>query len=107
MATLTRQEMEQVITGGGSVLHEGRIHDRIDTLPDEADLAQGDEARTNAARDAIDSQIASLTAQRAKLDAPDTTTPAGQERTKKAKPAVSTETALDSNNTQPGASNWP
>jgi len=104
MATLRRQEMEQVINSGGSVLHNGTVHTDVRTLPDEADLAQGDEVRTNAARDAIDQQLAALTAQRAKLDAaPSDTTPDGKKKATKADPPVSTPTAKDSNNTQPGA----
>jgi len=104
MATLTRKEMEQVITDGGSVLHEGVLHTHVQTLPDEADLAVGDETRMQEARDALDRQMASLAAQRAKLETPsDTTTDGRQKKATKADPPVSTPAAKDSNNTQPGA----
>jgi hypothetical protein len=37
---LTRKDMENVIAGGGSVLHDGEIITKIKGLPDELDLAE-------------------------------------------------------------------
>ena len=65
---MTRKELEQVVSGGGSVLHEGKLHTRIDTLPSKARMAKSDEDRAAAAGD-LDAQIAALQAQRAALDA--------------------------------------
>jgi hypothetical protein len=67
-ASLSRADMERVIKDGGSVLHRGILHTRVETLPTEADLAEGDPAREQAAREALDAQIAALTAQRSRLD---------------------------------------
>ena len=51
--------MEEVINGGGSVLHEGKLHTRIDTLPSKASLASSAADRALAASD-LDAQIAKL-----------------------------------------------
>ncbi len=40
---MTRQEMEEVINGGGSVLHEGRLHTQVSTLPSKSELAKTEE----------------------------------------------------------------
>lgn len=64
---LTRAQMEQAIQDGGSVVVNGQILSRIDDLPSEADLAQGDAAKEQAARAALDQQIARLLSERAKL----------------------------------------
>lgn len=63
---LTREEMEQVIREGGAVAHQNRLLTRIEDLPDEIELAQGDQERMANATAAIDRQIAELTAQRAR-----------------------------------------
>lgn len=63
---MKREEMIAVIEGGGSVLHEGKLHTRIETLPSKASLAQS-EAEKNAAAGDLDAQIAALQAQRAAL----------------------------------------
>ena len=57
--------MEQVILLGGSVLHEGKLHTRVDTLPSRAELAQTDEEKAVADAD-IDALIARLEAQKSK-----------------------------------------
>ena len=62
---LSREAMERAIKEGGSVLYQGRTLTRLDELPAEAELAQGDAGREAAAREALDSQIAALLAQRA------------------------------------------
>jgi hypothetical protein len=76
-ATLSREEMERVIREGGSVLYQGRIVARVEDLPNEVDLAQGDAEKQAAVRAAIDAQITALTAQRAQLDS---ATPATEEQ---------------------------
>jgi hypothetical protein len=69
---LTRSGMEHVIRSGGSVLHDGTVYTKLDTLPSEADLAKGDADAENAAREnllrqreALDQQLASLGATKA------------------------------------------
>lgn len=64
---MTRAGMEQVIRDGGSVLHGGKLHTRLDTLPTAADLAAGDEQATAEALAGIEAQQKSLDAQRQKL----------------------------------------
>jgi hypothetical protein len=66
-ATLSREEMERVIREGGSVLYGGRTISRLEDLPNEVDLAQGDEAKQQALAADIDAQIAALITQRARL----------------------------------------
>ena len=46
---LTRAEMEQVIKDGGSVMYGGRVLNRAEHLPSEAELAQGNPAAEAAA----------------------------------------------------------
>lgn len=67
MATLTREDMEQVIRGGGSILHKGQHLTRIEHLPTEADLAEGDAAASQAALDGITAQRVALDEQERKL----------------------------------------
>ena len=68
MATsYTRQQMEDLIATGHSVLHNNRIIVRAADLPTEADLAEGDAGLTQAALDGIEAQQAALDAQRTKL----------------------------------------
>lgn len=67
MATLTRQEMEQVIRDGGSVLHGGRLYTKIATLPTEAQLAAGNPEQEAAAKANLQSQVEALQAQLADL----------------------------------------
>lgn len=67
MAVLSRNEMEQVIRGGGSVLHGGRIISRVQDLPNDADLAQGNPEQEQQLATALDIQIAALTQQRDRL----------------------------------------
>lgn len=64
---MTRAAMAAVITAGGSVAHDNRLYTRVEDLPDEVELAQGDDVRKAAALDAVDDQLAKLTAQRTKL----------------------------------------
>lgn len=65
---LTRHGMEQAIRGGGSVLHDGRTITRVQDLPSEAELAQGDTAAEEAARASIAERQAQLDRERAILD---------------------------------------
>jgi hypothetical protein len=68
--TLTRQEMEKVLRDNGSVMHQGRVIDKVEDLPQEADLARAHPAAARAAAARIDADIARLAAERAKLLAP-------------------------------------
>jgi type IV secretory pathway VirB10-like protein len=61
---LTRAGMEQAIGGGGSVLHKGALHTKVDTLPSEAELAGTDVKAQDAALERIDAQQAELDRQR-------------------------------------------
>jgi hypothetical protein len=65
--TLTRAGMERVIEGGGSVVHQAKIYTRIEDLPDEATLTEGDAAAAEAAEMGIQQQIATLASQAAAL----------------------------------------
>lgn len=68
---LSRQEMERIIVQErGSVLYKGRIISRVEEIPSDAELAEGDPEREAAVRDALDAQIAALTAQRDRLGTP-------------------------------------
>jgi hypothetical protein len=72
---LTRAGMEQVIREGGSVMHQGlalgEVIESIEDLPDEVDLVKGNERARKALAESLDAQLVALTAQRARLDAPD------------------------------------
>jgi hypothetical protein len=50
---LTRQGAEQIIASGGSVLHGGHLHTKIDTLPSDAAFSKGDPEREKQARERI------------------------------------------------------
>jgi hypothetical protein len=63
----THDGLKAVIESGGSVLHHGVVIERVDDLPAEEDLAAGDTKRLNAVEDEIDRQMATLAAQRAKV----------------------------------------
>jgi hypothetical protein len=62
---LSRADMERAIREGGSVLHEGQVFETVESLPTDAQLAAGHAERSEAVVDAIDRQMAALTAQRA------------------------------------------
>lgn len=64
---LTRQQMEQAIKNGGSVLYGGRLITRTEHLPSDADLAEGNPEQEAAAAAALEAQIAALQAQRDRL----------------------------------------
>lgn len=87
MATLTRDEMEAVIKGGGSVLWQGHTLSRIQDLPSAADLAAGDPAKEAQATADLQAQITALQAQLAQL-AP---APVKASKKKPAEPAEPTE----------------
>lgn len=65
--TLSRADMEEVIRSGGSVLHKGQHLTRLEHLPSEADLADGDSAATQAALDGLAVQRAALDEQERRL----------------------------------------
>jgi hypothetical protein len=72
---LTRAGMEEVIRQGGSVMlinpkGERVVVDKVANLPTEADLARGDRARSVLVAESIDTQIAALQRERAKLEVP-------------------------------------
>lgn len=67
MPQLTRAEMESVIATGGSVLWNGVPLMRVQDLPSEASLAQGDPEQEAAALANLQQQIADLHAQMATL----------------------------------------
>jgi hypothetical protein len=76
---LSRNEMEQVIRNGGSVLHGGRILTKMEHLPTDADLAVGNPEQEAQAAAALEAQIVALQAQHARLTqakAPQTGAPA-------------------------------
>jgi hypothetical protein len=62
--TLTRQEMEETIRQGGSVIIDGRSYATIESLPSEADLAKGDESREKALLATFDQQLTNISRQR-------------------------------------------
>jgi hypothetical protein len=61
---LTRAGMEHAIRHGGSVMIEGTSITSLDGLPDEVELARGDEERLAAFTAALDAQIAAIAVQR-------------------------------------------
>lgn len=61
MSKISREKMENIIRGGGSVMFEGNIITDVKQLPTEAELAKGDESREQAA-------IAQLQAQKRELE---------------------------------------
>ena len=65
---MTRAGMEKVIGNGGAVMHQGTVYTKVDDLPDDATLTEGDEAGARQAQASIDAQIAALASQRAALD---------------------------------------
>lgn len=64
---ITRQGMEHVIRGGGSVLHNGRIIAQAQDLPSEVDLAGTDAAALDNAEADLDRREQSLATERARL----------------------------------------
>src|SRR4051794_26086793 len=72
MATsLTRQQMEDIIRNGGSVSYgvgqNVRHITRIEDLPSEAELSEGDEVRAQAALDELSTQQAQIEAKKQQL----------------------------------------
>ncbi|MHC5541214.1 hypothetical protein ACYOEI_23580, partial [Singulisphaera rosea] len=65
-----RSEMEEIIRSGGSIMHEGQVITRVEDLPTDADLAEGDPELEASTLEDIDSQIAKLNAQRDRLKTP-------------------------------------
>lgn len=66
MADLTREQMEQVIQSGGSIIHAGRHISTLSDLPNEEQLAAGNPEAEAAAAENLRQQIADL---QARLDA--------------------------------------
>lgn len=65
---LTRAGMVRVIESGGAVSHQGTIYTRVDDLPDEATLAEGDAAAAEQALAALEADEARLATRRAALE---------------------------------------
>lgn len=59
--------MRRIIREGGSVLHEGKVIDRLEHLPSEAETAAGDEAKLTAALQRIDDETNVLKEKRQQL----------------------------------------
>lgn len=72
MATLTREQMEQVINGGGSVLVGGRLITRVQDLPSPAQLAAGNPEQEQATLADLQAQIRRLEQERDGLAAKST-----------------------------------
>lgn len=66
---LTRQQMVDVINGGGSVLHNGQILTHISQLPGEEVIAQTEEEKAEAAAK-LKSEIEALQARLATITPP-------------------------------------
>lgn len=64
---LTHAGMEHVIAEGGSVMLNGTVIESVDDLPDEAQLVAGKQAQEEALARSLDSQIAELSARRARV----------------------------------------
>lgn len=62
--TLTHQEMVDIIRGGASVIVDGRSYTTVESLPSEAALAEGDEAKEKALIAHYEQQIAQISRQR-------------------------------------------
>jgi hypothetical protein len=70
-SSLTRQQMEEIIRNGGSVSYgvgqNVRHITRIEDLPSEAELSEGDEVRAQAALDQLSNQQAEIEAKKQQL----------------------------------------
>lgn len=66
---ITHYGMVKTIQEGGGVIHNGVHYGKVEDLPDEATLAEGDAAAAAALNQSIDAQIAALTAQKARASA--------------------------------------
>jgi hypothetical protein len=78
---LSRQQMENVINGGGSVLHKGRLITRIENLPSAMALAKTPEEKEAAKAD-LQARMEKLQAEAAELEKSDSD--AGDEKSEKA-----------------------
>jgi hypothetical protein len=67
MAVLSRNQMEQVIRNGGSVLVGGRIITKAEHLPTDADLAKGNPEQEQQVLATLQEQIAALQRQQDEL----------------------------------------
>jgi hypothetical protein len=66
-AKKTRDQLEEIIKRGESVIHNGEIITKIEDLPTEAELVLGNPALEKVTADVLDAQIARLQAERDKL----------------------------------------
>ncbi len=78
MATKThREEMVEIIKKGGATIYKGTVYSQnnLSKLPSEAEMAEGDEVKTAAAKESLESQVEALQAELKKLEsAPKATT---------------------------------
>ncbi len=66
---LTRKGMEQIVQGGGSVLHKGQLFTTVAQLPTEAELAKGNPLAERAAEQDLKRRLAETQAELDKLKA--------------------------------------
>lgn len=64
---LSRDEMEQVIRSGGSVVYQGRLIERVEHIPSAKELAGDDPDATNAAMQQLQDQMKRLQEQLAQF----------------------------------------
>jgi hypothetical protein len=62
--TMTRAGMVDRIQRGGSVIHKGVLYGKVEDLPSETAMAEGDSAAAEALNRSLEDQIASLTRQK-------------------------------------------
>lgn len=68
---LTYEGMQAVLAEGGSVLYGGKVVTSAHELPSQVDLVRGKADQEKALEDHLDAEIGKLTAQKAKLKAPE------------------------------------
>jgi hypothetical protein len=114
---LTREGMEAIIKGGGSVMHGGEPVTDLDALPTAADLARGDERRAQQERSRLLGERARIEGELAKLEQPRMQAPGGgpakaqqdrpQEKTQESAPQGAAPPAGSPGGTSPGAAPSP
>jgi hypothetical protein len=57
---MTRKEMEEVIRGGGGIVHQGQTYTTIEALPSEAELVGDDPIQKQLLRESLETQLAAL-----------------------------------------------
>jgi septal ring factor EnvC (AmiA/AmiB activator) len=67
LTSYPREHLVKAIREGGAVLHGGRLIEKVEDLPSEAELVQGDPAKEQAAAENLDAQIQALVEQKNRL----------------------------------------